>query len=140
VAVDKRTSSAGGGLAAAAERAAFIARSFENFRIRAKAGIDWASCLLDGVPVVTLVGQTVVGRAGLCQLSNLGLAELIAETPQQYVRVVAELAADLPRLEALRASLRQRMEQSPLMDSRRFVRGLEASYRQMWQRWCSCGL
>ena len=26
-----------------------------------------------GVPVVTLVGQTVVGRAGLSQLTNLGL-------------------------------------------------------------------
>jgi predicted O-linked N-acetylglucosamine transferase (SPINDLY family) len=34
-----------------------------------------------GVPVVTLVGKTVVGRAGLSQLANLGLTELAAETP-----------------------------------------------------------
>ena len=39
-----------------------------------------------GVPVVTLVGPTVVGRAGLCQLMNLGLPELIASSPEQYVR------------------------------------------------------
>ena len=31
-----------------------------------------------GVPVVTLVGPTVVGRAGFCQLMNLGLPELVA--------------------------------------------------------------
>ena len=29
-----------------------------------------------GVPVVTLVGATVVGRAGLCQLRNLGLPRI----------------------------------------------------------------
>ena len=34
-----------------------------------------------GVPVVTLVGQTVVGRAGLSQLTNLGLPELVGHTP-----------------------------------------------------------
>ena len=52
-----------------------------------------------GVPVVTLVGPTVVGRAGLCQLMNLGLPELIASSPEQYVRIAAELAEDLPRSE-----------------------------------------
>ncbi len=34
-----------------------------------------------GVPVVTLAGETVVGRAGVCQAMNLGLPELIATTP-----------------------------------------------------------
>ena len=42
-----------------------------------------------GVPVVTLVGQTVVGRAGLCQLTNLGLPELIASSPERYVQIAA---------------------------------------------------
>src|SRR5262249_31145901 len=45
-----------------------------------------------GVPVVTLVGQTVVGRAGASQLMNLELSELIARTPQDYVGVAATLA------------------------------------------------
>ena len=62
-----------------------------------------------GVPVVTLVGQTVVGRAGLCQLMNLGLPELIASGPEQYVQIAVELARDLSRLRGLRATLRQRM-------------------------------
>jgi predicted O-linked N-acetylglucosamine transferase (SPINDLY family) len=38
-----------------------------------------------GAPVITLVGRTVVGRAGLSQLRNLNLTDLIATTPQQFV-------------------------------------------------------
>ena len=90
-----------------------------------------------GVPVITLVGQTVVGRAGVSQLSNLGLRELIAETPEQFVSIAAALAGDLPRLSELRAGLRERMQSSPLMDAPRFARNIEAAYRSMWQRWCA---
>jgi predicted O-linked N-acetylglucosamine transferase (SPINDLY family) len=89
-----------------------------------------------GVPVVTLIGSRAVARAGWCQLSNLGLAELAGETPEQFVRVAAELAKDLPRLGELRATLRRRMEQSPLMDARKFARSIEAAYRGMWRTWC----
>ena len=66
-----------------------------------------------GVPVITLVGQTAVGRAGLCQLTNLGLPELIGDTPEDFVRIAVDLAGDLPRLGDLRATLRGRMEASP---------------------------
>jgi predicted O-linked N-acetylglucosamine transferase (SPINDLY family) len=92
-----------------------------------------------GVPLVTLVGQTVVGRAGLSQLTNLGLTELIARTPEQYVQIAAELAGNLPRLAELRRTLRARMEVSPLMDAPRFARNIEAAYRQMWRNWCTTG-
>ena len=51
-----------------------------------------------GVPVVTLVGPTPVARAGLSLLTNLGLPELIAETPEQFVSIAVALADDLPRL------------------------------------------
>jgi predicted O-linked N-acetylglucosamine transferase (SPINDLY family) len=89
-----------------------------------------------GVPVVSLAGERAVGRAGLSILSNLGLAELVGRDVEQYVQIAAELARDLPHLTALRATLRQRMQQSPLMDAPRFARNLEAAYRTMWRRWC----
>ena len=90
-----------------------------------------------GVPVVTLVGATVVGRAGLSQLTNIGLPELIAYSPEQFVAIATALAADRPRLRELRHGLRGRMESSPLMDAKRFARSVEAGYRQMWRHWCS---
>ena len=89
-----------------------------------------------GVPVLTLVGKTSVGRAGVSQLTNLGLPELIAHAPEQYVRIAADLAKDLPRLAELRRTLRPRMQASPLMDAPRFARNVEAAYRQMWRNWC----
>ncbi len=90
-----------------------------------------------GVPVVTLVGKTVAGRAGFSQLMNLGLPELVARTPEEFVRITADLAGDVPRLAALRAGLRKRMRASPLMDAKGFARGIEAAYREMWKQWCA---
>jgi predicted O-linked N-acetylglucosamine transferase (SPINDLY family) len=89
-----------------------------------------------GVPVITIVGQTAVGRAGLSLLRNLGLPELVAETPEQFVSIAVELSNDLPRLRNLRATLRDRLQNSPLMNAPRFARNVEAAYRDMWQRWC----
>jgi protein O-GlcNAc transferase len=90
-----------------------------------------------GVPVVTLVGRTAVARAGWCQLNNLALTELAAHSTDEFVRIATELASDLPRLSALRSSLRDRMRKSPLMDAPRFARNVEAAYRKMWQTWCA---
>jgi protein O-GlcNAc transferase len=93
--------------------------------------------LFMGVPVVTLIGKTVVGRAGLSQLMNLGMPELIGRTAEQFVQIARDLATDLGRLAGLRAELRGRMQASPLMDGAAFARGIEAAYRQMWRQWCA---
>jgi predicted O-linked N-acetylglucosamine transferase (SPINDLY family) len=92
-----------------------------------------------GVPVVSLAGGQIVSRAGLSQLSNLGLRELVAFTEDEYVKIAVDLARDLPRLESLRATLRSRMEASVLMDGGRFARGIEDVYRMTWRRWCERG-
>jgi predicted O-linked N-acetylglucosamine transferase (SPINDLY family) len=90
-----------------------------------------------GVPVVTLAGQTHVSRVGLSLLSNVGLQDLAAKTPDDYVRIATGLAGDPKRLMELRATMRQRMLQSPLLNEARFTRGVESVYRMMWQAWCS---
>jgi protein O-GlcNAc transferase len=92
-----------------------------------------------GVPTVTLVGDSAPGRAGLSQLTNLKLTELAADSSERFVQIAAGLAADLPKLAALRAGLRDRMLNSPLTDADRFARNLEAAYRTMWTDWCVGG-
>jgi protein O-GlcNAc transferase len=99
-------------------------------------GITTCDALWMGVPVVSLVGRTAVGRGGASILSNVGVPELIARTPEQYVQIATDLANDLPRLAELRRTLRGRMQASPLMDAPRFARNVEAAYRQMWRNWC----
>jgi predicted O-linked N-acetylglucosamine transferase (SPINDLY family) len=100
-------------------------------------GTTTCDALWMGVPVVTLPGQTAVSRGGASILSNIGLPELVARSPDDYVGIAAGLAGDLPRVASLRASLRQRMLASPLMDATRFARGIEAAYRQIWRSWCN---
>jgi predicted O-linked N-acetylglucosamine transferase (SPINDLY family) len=87
-----------------------------------------------GVPVVTLVGQTAVGRAGWSQLNNLQLTALAALTLDEFVTIAANLAKDTAKLAQLRTTLRGRMQQSPLMDAPRFARSIEAAYREIWRR------
>jgi predicted O-linked N-acetylglucosamine transferase (SPINDLY family) len=90
-----------------------------------------------GVPVVTRVGETVVGRAGVSQLANLGLPELAGADDESFVKIAVELANDLPRLAELHGGLRDRMLASPLCDASKFARGIEATYRQMWNAYIS---
>jgi protein O-GlcNAc transferase len=99
-------------------------------------GITTCDALWMGVPVVNLVGQTAVGRGGASILANIGLPELIARSPEQYLQIATGLARDLPRLAEMRRTLRGRMQASPLMDAPRFARNVEAAYRQMWRNWC----
>lgn len=90
-----------------------------------------------GVPAVTLCGATPVSRVGLSQLTSVGLPHLAARSEDEYVRIAQEIAADIPALAGLRARLRPQMEASPLMDGARFAANMEASYRDMWRRWCA---
>ena len=89
-----------------------------------------------GVPVVTLAGQIHAARVGVSLLTSVGLGELIAQTPDDYVRIAVELAQDEARLSEIQLSLRQRMRGSRLCDGPTFTRNLETLYRQMWQRYC----
>ena len=73
-------------------------------------GTTTCDALWMGVPVVTLAGPTAVGRAGLSLLSNLGLPQLIARRPEEYLSIARDLAADLPRLAQLRRQLRPMMQ------------------------------
>jgi predicted O-linked N-acetylglucosamine transferase (SPINDLY family) len=89
-----------------------------------------------GVPVITLAGRTAVGRGGVSILTNAGLNALIARTPEEYVGSAVEQAGNLSALAELRAGLRARMQDSPLMDGKQYATEMEAAFRQMWRRWC----
>jgi predicted O-linked N-acetylglucosamine transferase (SPINDLY family) len=89
-----------------------------------------------GVPVVSLVGERNLGRAGLSILNNVGLGELATKDVNAYVETAVRLAGDQVRLAALRASLRERMRSSPLLDAEGYTRKVEQAFRDMWVDWC----
>jgi len=103
-------------------------------------GITTCDALWMGVPVVSLSGETAVGRGGRSILSNIGLGELVAFTAEQYVQIAIELAKDGDRMESLRRGMRGRMLASPLMDAEGFARDMEGAFRQMWRSWCETAI
>jgi len=88
-----------------------------------------------GVPVVSLAGKTGVQRMGLSVLSNLGLGHLAADSVESYHRAVVGLSRSTETLTELRATMRERMRRSPLLDGARHTRHLEQLYRGAWRRW-----
>jgi predicted O-linked N-acetylglucosamine transferase (SPINDLY family) len=100
-------------------------------------GTTTCDALWMGVPVVSMTGKTAVSRAGLSILSNVGLAEMVASDAREYAGIATGLARDKSRLAELRATLRDRMRSSPLMDGPGFARDFEAALRSMWTRWCA---
>jgi predicted O-linked N-acetylglucosamine transferase (SPINDLY family) len=100
-------------------------------------GTTTLDSLYMGVPVITLAGRVATARAGATLLTNVGLTELITHSPDEYHRAAVQLAADPPRLAALRRTLRAGLKASPIADSARFTTDLEALYRLAWRNWCS---
>ena len=90
-----------------------------------------------GVPVVSLIGKVLVGRAALTLATNLGLPELVATREEQFVETAVRLADNLDQLALMRANLRPRMQACPLMNASRFARNMEAAYRLAWRRHCA---
>jgi predicted O-linked N-acetylglucosamine transferase (SPINDLY family) len=100
-------------------------------------GTTTVEALYMGVPVLVRAGDRYVAHMGESILHNAGLADWIAPDEAAYAALGARLAADLPALAALRASLRPLMLASPLFDAPRFARNFEAALRAMWQTWCA---
>jgi len=86
-----------------------------------------------GVPVLTVAGNGLPSRSTLSILSALGLQDWCAASAEDFVQLAARKAGDLADLGRLRATLRARLEESPLMDGRQFTAKLEDAYRRMWQ-------
>lgn len=87
--------------------------------------------LWQGVPLITRPGERFLSRVGLSLLAALGLPELVAETDDDFVGIVAGLASDSARLAALRAGLRPRMAASALCDEAGFARAVEGAFSAM---------
>ena len=97
-------------------------------------GITTCEALAMGVPVITLRGESHGARFGESLLTNADLAELIADTPADYVQIAATLASSPETLRTLRANLRTILAHAPLTDARTYVHDVEAAYVEIWER------
>lgn len=84
-----------------------------------------------GVPVVSLCGRTQASRMGRSILTAAGLPHLVADSSVAFTGIASGLAGDVSRLGDLRASMRERLRASALMDERVFTRDIEARFRDV---------
>lgn len=98
-------------------------------------GTTSAEALWMGVPVLTKRGDRFLSHMGESIMHNAGLSDWIADDDDDYVAKAVAHTADLNRLAALRAGLRQQVLASPLFEANQFARNFEAALWGMWQNW-----
>jgi predicted O-linked N-acetylglucosamine transferase (SPINDLY family) len=86
-----------------------------------------------GVPVITLSGTAHHSRVGNSILSNLKLAELIANSPDEYVKIAVELSKNTHQLIEYRTQLRERLLKSHLTDGKQFTTNFQDLLLNVWR-------
>jgi protein O-GlcNAc transferase len=87
-----------------------------------------------GVPIVTLTGDTRPSRMTASVLGAIGLTDLIASSPDQYIEIAAAWVVDPKRLAQTRAVVREQLRASRLCDGAAFTRDLESAYEAFYTR------
>ena len=92
-------------------------------------GTTSCDALYMGCPVVTLEGETFIGRMGTSLLTTLGRREWIAQSRHEYVDIAKQLAANISELSNIRGQLRAQMVASGLGDAKAYTHDLESLYK-----------
>jgi predicted O-linked N-acetylglucosamine transferase (SPINDLY family) len=94
-----------------------------------------SDALWAGLPILTLKGNTFPGRVGASLLKALDLTELITSSTLEYKEMAILLAKNPDKLESIKMKLKLNKLSSPLFDTVRFTRYLEAAYHKMYERY-----
>ncbi len=92
-----------------------------------------SDALAAGLPLLTCAGSAYAGRVGGSLLRTIGLPELITGSLQDYEALALKLAREPRLLGELRSRLERNLSTSPLFDTDRFRRHIEAAYTRMWE-------
>jgi len=87
-----------------------------------------------GLPVLTRIGETFVGRVAASLLNAIGLPELITQTQDAYEKLAIELAMHPDKLAGIKSKLAANRLASPLFDTARFTRHIERAYEAIHER------
>jgi protein O-GlcNAc transferase len=84
-------------------------------------GTTSCDALWMGVPLVSMEGTMFSSRMGAGLLKYIGRTEWLARDAEHYLKIAAGLAADPLRLNDIRMTVRQAIENSPVMDEGLFA-------------------
>jgi protein O-GlcNAc transferase len=95
------------------------------------AGATASDALWAGLPIVTLLGNAFPGRISASLLRAIGLPELVTNSADDYEALALRLAREPALLDAIRRKVSDNRLTSPLFDTDRFRRHIEAAYTTM---------
>ena len=87
-----------------------------------------SDALWAGLPVLTCTGHAFASRVAASLLHAIGLPELVTSSQSTFECLAIELANDPAKLSALRTKLDANRLTTPLFDTERLTRHLEAAY------------
>jgi predicted O-linked N-acetylglucosamine transferase (SPINDLY family) len=94
-----------------------------------------SDALWAGLPVLTCMGESFAGRVAASLLNAIGLPELVTETRTDYEAQAIELAKNPAKLKKIKEKLEHNRLTTPLFDTARFTKNIEAAYSQMFERY-----
>jgi predicted O-linked N-acetylglucosamine transferase (SPINDLY family) len=92
-----------------------------------------SDALWAGVPVLTCAGETFASRVAGSLLQAVGLPDMITTSLTEYEALALGLAHDPVALSRQRERLAANRTTTPLFDTARTTRDLEAVYEEMWR-------
>ncbi len=99
-------------------------------------GVTSCDTLWMGTPLLTLAGDSYVSRQGIAILSNVGMEDWIAKTPEEYIEKAKKSAAEIARLSLLRGKLRDTLKKSAICDWTSYSKKWEEAVRNLWKNYC----
>jgi predicted O-linked N-acetylglucosamine transferase (SPINDLY family) len=93
-----------------------------------------SDALWAGLPVLTCLGKSFVGRVAASLLCAIKLPELIAKNCIEFEEMAVELAHDPEKLQGFKKRLELNRLTTPLFDTQLFTRNIERAYQKMMER------
>jgi predicted O-linked N-acetylglucosamine transferase (SPINDLY family) len=87
-----------------------------------------------GLPVLTCLGESAIGRVAGSVLMALGMDELVTTSLQDYEAQAVRIGLEGGYAKSLKDKLERNRVDAPLFDTARLTRHMESAYEQMHQR------
>ncbi|OJV16066.1 MAG: hypothetical protein BGO27_04385 [Alphaproteobacteria bacterium 33-17] len=98
------------------------------------AGTTTMEALLQGTPVISLVGERICSQHGKVSINKINEDSLLSYSKEEYIEKAVALANDPEKLENYRLTLREKMLASPLSDIKTYTQELESAFTEIYNK------
>jgi predicted O-linked N-acetylglucosamine transferase (SPINDLY family) len=96
-------------------------------------GTTTIEALIQGTPVISLVGNSFCSQHGAINLSNINHKELLSYSEEEFVLKAVELAKNPEKIEFYRKNLRNSVINSSRGNIKKYTQELEEAYKEMFK-------